>query len=118
MGKTKEEQEVTHPTQAYPWHAKSKDECFAELGLSQDLLRSGLSTAEAQKRFETFGPNRLTEKEKTTLLQRIWAQVANVLVGILAVVAIVAAVKAATAKNSEDRVTNLIEVGLICFVIT
>eukprot|EP00522_Entomoneis_paludosa_P015032 CAMPEP_0172456430 /NCGR_PEP_ID=MMETSP1065-20121228/15478_1 /TAXON_ID=265537 /ORGANISM="Amphiprora paludosa, Strain CCMP125" /LENGTH=642 /DNA_ID=CAMNT_0013209429 /DNA_START=53 /DNA_END=1979 /DNA_ORIENTATION=+ len=118
MGKTKQEEDIIDRTKLFPWHARSKEECIAELGLSPDLPRSGLSTPEAQSRLAKFGPNKLTEKEKTTLLQRIWAQVANVLVGILAVVAIVAAVKAATAKNSEDRVTNLIEVGLICFVIT
>jgi len=119
MGPKKQEEEIIDRTKLFPWHANSQEDCINELGLAPaDLLRVGLSSAEAQRRLEKYGHNKLTEKEKTTLLQRIWAQVANVLVGILAVVAIVAAIKAATADNSEDRVTNLIEVGLIVFVIT
>ena len=43
----------------------------------------------------------MSEKEKVTLLQRIWNQVANVLVGILVFVAIVSAVRAGTATISE-----------------
>ena len=104
-------------TKLFPWHARSKEECFAELGVGADHQRNGLSLAEAQQRLERFGPNKLTEKEKVTLLQRIWAQVANVLVGILVFVAVVSATRAATANNSEDVVTNTIQVGIILTVI-
>lgn len=102
----------------FQWHCATTEECIKELGLGEDLLRNGLSTDEADKRFEKYGANKLTEKEKTTLLQRIWAQVANVLVGILVFVAVVSAIRAATADVSEDVVTNTIQVGLIVFVIT
>ena len=40
------------------------------------------------------------------------------LVGILAVVAVVSAAKAATAKETQEMITNWLEVGLIVFVIT
>jgi len=53
-----------------------------------------------------------------TLLQRIWKQVANVLVGILVFVAVVSAVRAATAEETQNIITNWIQVGLIVFVIT
>ena len=86
--------------------------------MGENLLSTGLSTAQAQQRFEKYGPNKLSEKEKVTLLQRIWAQVANVLVGILVFVAVVSAIRAATADVGEDVVTNTIQVGLIVFVIT
>ena len=82
------------------------------------MSRTGLTTAQAQERLAQYGPNKLTEKEKVTLLQRIWHQVANVLVGILVFVAVVSAVRAATATNNEDIVSNCIQVGLIMFVIT
>ena len=58
------------------------------------------------------------QKKKKTLLERIPAQVKNVLVGILVVVAVVSASKAATAKSTEDMITNWLEVALILFVIT
>ena len=110
----------TDPTEVnqFPWHAKTKEECFAELGCPADLHKRGLTTAEAQERLTKYGPNKLSEKEKITIWQRIWHQVANVLVGILVFVAVVSAVRAATAETSEDVVTNTIQVGLICFVIT
>ena len=118
MGKKTPQEEVIDRTKDFPWHAKSKEECFAELGLGQDLSRTGLSTAEAQMRLEKFGPNQLTEKEKVTLLQRIYNQVANVLVGVLVFVAVVCAIRAITADVTEDVITNAIQVGLIVFVIT
>ena len=99
------------------WHAMSKEEALSTLGVSQNSRRDGLSTAEAKARLEKYGPNKLTEKEKVTLLMRIWKQVNNVLVGILVFVALVSLAKGIT-TSGEDRVTNFIEVGLITFVIT
>ncbi len=113
-----EQQQIIDRTKIYPWHARTSEDCFSELGLGLNLTRTGLSTAEAQKRLEKFGHNKLTEKEKVTLLQRIWTQVANVLVGILVFVAAVSAARAITADVGEDVVTNWIQVGLILFVIT
>lgn len=106
----------------FPFHAKTKDDCIAELGItSKDFWTTGLTSAEASQRLEKYGLNKLTEKEKVTLLQRIWNQVANVLVGILVFVALVAAAQAVRAgidNDSEGVVTNSIQVGLITFVIT
>jgi len=41
----------------------------------------------------------------------------NVLVGILVFIAIVSTVKGILAKNTQERITNFLEVGLICMVI-
>ena len=100
------------------WHAMSKEDAAGLLGLGPDIKTVGLSSAEAQRRLEQYGPNQLSEEEKVTLLQRIWKHVGNVLVGILVIVALVSLIKAITAKNAEDRLTDLIEVGLLVFVIT
>ena len=100
------------------WHAMSKDDCAGLLGLGSSIKSTGLTSAEAKRRLEQYGPNQLSEKEKVTLLQRIWKQVGNVLVGILVFVAVVSLIKGVTTKKAEDRLTNLIEVGLIAFVIT
>lgn len=100
-----------------PFHVMTKEEAISELGLPADIRRKGLTTAEAQARLEQYGYNQLTEKEKVTLLQRIWKQVNNVLVAILVFVAVVSLIKG-IATTGESRLTNFIEVGLITFVIT
>jgi magnesium-transporting ATPase (P-type) len=124
MGKKKEiETYVTGAERhaGFPFHARSKDQCLAELGItSKDYLTVGLTKAEAQARLAKYGPNKLSEKEKTTLLQRIWHQVANVLVAILVFVAIVAGIQAvrySLVGDGQNTVTNAIQVGLIFFVI-
>jgi len=99
------------------WHAMSKENVCGVLGLSADIRRNGLTTAQALKRLEEYGPNKLSEKDQITLLQRIWKQVNNVLVGILVFVAVVSLIKGII-SSGEDRLTNFIEVGLITFVIT
>ena len=99
------------------WHAITKEDAAGILGLGKDIRQKGLTSAEAKKRLEEYGPNQLSEKERKTLLQRIWAQLYNVLVGILIFVAIVSLIKGII-SDGENRVTNFIEVGLITFVVT
>jgi magnesium-transporting ATPase (P-type) len=107
----------------FPFHASSKEECykFLEVGHNAAYDRSGLTTAQAKERLEKYGYNKLSEKTKKTIWQRIWHQVANVLVGILVFVAAVSAAQAirfATVEpNKENVITNSIQVGLIAFVI-
>ena len=96
------------------WHVLDTQATMDRLKTS----RNGLSSAEAEKRLAEFGPNQMTEKERKSLLRRIWEQVNNVLVGILVVVAVVSTAKACTAKSTEDAITNWLEVALIVFVIT
>ena len=115
MGKDNEpEERAPQP----PWHVMSIEDTVSELKLGADLPQVGLTSAEAARRLEEFGLNKLTEGKKKTLLERIWAQVANVLVLILVVVAVVSAFRAAFADNSDDVVTNTIQVALITGVIT
>ena len=99
------------------WHAISKEEAAALLGVGTDIRKNGLTTTEAAARLAQYGPNELSEKERKTLLQRIWTQLYNVLVGILVFVAVVSLIKGIISEG-ESRVTNFIEVGLITFVIT
>ena len=107
----------------FPFHAKTIEECFAELKITDpDFRKKGLTTEEAQKRLALYGPNKLSEKEKVTIWQRIWKQVANVLVGILVFVAGVSLAQAIRYSieggESQNVVTNSIQVGLIITVIT
>jgi magnesium-transporting ATPase (P-type) len=119
FGKKTSKVEEVEEEPLFPWHAKSIEECLTELKCpGKEYEKSGLTSVDATKRLEEYGPNELSEKEKVTLLQRIWKQVANVLVGVLVFVAIVSGIRAATADDSTTIVTNWIQVGLIIFVIT
>ena len=105
----------------FPFHARTKEECYAELDCGTDLHNTGLTTAEAAKRLEQFGHNKLMEREKVTIWQRIWHQVANVLVGILVFVAIVSGIQAiryAFEGDGQNTITNSIQCILIIVVIT
>jgi hypothetical protein len=55
-------------------------------------------------------------EKQVLLLERIYDQVANVLVGILVFVAVVLAIPVTTLEG-EDVVTNIIQVGIIVGVI-
>jgi magnesium-transporting ATPase (P-type) len=106
----------------FPWHASTQDECFKELGLDDsldDTLRcKGLSSEEAMSRHTKYGHNQLTAKEKFSLLQKIWHQVAGVVIGVLVFVAIVSVVRAATADNSNDVTAHSIIAALLVFSIS
>jgi magnesium-transporting ATPase (P-type) len=99
------------------WHAMSKEEAFAFLDLDNDIRHRGLTAVEAQNRLVKYGPNKFSETEQKTIWQKIWSQLCNFMVGILAFVGVVSLIKGITAHESESRITNLIEFGLVTFVI-
>jgi len=95
------------------WHAMTKEEVFAELELPGNHQKDGLTSEQAAARLETYGRNMLSTKEKKGLLEKIWEQIANVLVFILIFVAAISLVRVFT----NDPVTNGIQVGIIVMVI-
>jgi len=97
------------------WHCMTTEEVYAELDVPADIRRTGLSTAEANKRLEKYGENKLTEVEKETLLQKIWNHLANVLVGILVFVAIISVVSAFVLPTNQ--LTQWLQVAIIFTVI-
>lgn len=109
------EPEPVEEKPAPDWHCMSKEEVIAHFGLAADIRKTGLTTAQAQAHLEKYGENKMTEQEKETLLQKIWNQVNNVLVGILVFVAIISAVSAIA--DIGDPVQNWIQVGIIFGVI-
>lgn len=136
MAKKKEVQEVQKVET--PWHSMDLEAVYKELGKDGGLPKSGLTTREAEERLAKYGENKLSEKEKVTLLMRIWKQVGNVLVGILVFVAVVSAIRAIMAmattvvredyateeefaakkeENDQNILTNWIQVGIILLVI-
>jgi len=101
-----------------PWHTMTLDEVVKELKISPSTLEKGLTTAEAEERLAEYGENKLTEKEKETLLQKIWNQVNNVLVLILVIVAVISLISAFVIPNEVNpRYTNWIQIAIILGVI-
>ena len=98
-----------------PWHTMTKEEVIKEMGLNPNVRRTGLTSAEAAARLEKYGMNQMTPEEKETLLQKIWNQINNVLVGILVFVAIISAISAFIGVGSVAQ--NWIQVGIIAAVI-
>lgn len=90
------------------WHAMTKAEVFAELKLPENHRRVGLTSEQAAARLEDYGPNRLSGKKAKTLLEKIWEQVANVLVAILLFVAIISLVRVFTANPVEASLGPLV----------
>jgi Ca2+-transporting ATPase len=68
------------------WHVEKTAELSAGLGTD---LRSGLSAREAEKRLFTYGPNRLTEKRRISLLSVFIRQFTDFLIIILIAAAII-----------------------------
>ena len=78
-------------------YTQSAEEVLSGLGVGAD----GLTTAEAQKRLEQYGPNKLKEAEKPTLLQRFIEQLKDPMLIILMIAAGVSALTGMLAGESE-----------------
>jgi magnesium-transporting ATPase (P-type) len=111
-------EEINNDAPVYSWHAMSVEEVIAALGLESDVIKVGLTSEAASERLKKFGPNKMTEGVKKTIWQRIYDQVANVLVGILVFVAVISAIRAGVATDANTIITNTIQVVLIIAVIT
>jgi len=85
----------------------SKEDVLREVGSGED----GLASAEAERRLGQYGPNRLEEGKKTTILERIFAQISDPMVLVLIVAAIISGV---TAVLSGEPLSD---VFIILFVV-
>ena len=120
MGKKQETTIVER--EVVSWHALSIEECILKLRARENLLQTGLTTAEAQQRLAEFGPNKMTEGHKETIWEKIWKQIANVLVCILLFIATVSAIRGILEMAMEEPepdvvLTSWVQVGLILGVI-
>ena len=101
-------------------YTQSVDEVLSGLGVGAE----GLSTQQAKQRLEQYGPNKLKEGEKPTLLQRFLAQLKDPM---LIILMIAAAVSAATTvidylqlpqpRDLGHLTEGLVEVGIILIVV-
>ena len=78
-------------------YTQSARDVLKELGVSAQ----GLTTAQAQERLKKYGPNKLKEAEKPTLLQRFLAQLKDPMLIILMIAAGVSALTGMLAGENE-----------------
>ena len=78
-------------------YTRSAEDVLHDLGVG----REGLSTAQAQERLAKYGPNKLKEGEKPTLLQRFLAQLKDPMLIILLFAAAVSALTGMLAGENE-----------------
>ena len=74
-------------TRQQEWHALTAEEVLDHLRVED----SGLTTAEAKRRLEHYGPNQLTEAPRPTFLQMLWEQLNNFVVILLIVASVISA---------------------------
>ena len=105
----------------HSWHVLTIEETVTRLRANEDLVEVGLSTAEAEKRLQQYGPNKLSEKPKTTMLARIWRQMSDLLMCILVVALLrtvfVTALNGLSTQDAEQRIISWITVGLLCVIL-
>ena len=95
----------------------STEQIFEELETSA----AGLSSEEAAHRSEKYGPNKLKEAEKATMLQRFMAQLKDPMLIILMIAALVSAGTTVLGYLQEpvfaELFEGLVEVGIIIVVV-
>jgi Ca2+-transporting ATPase len=77
-----------HQTSA-KWHALNTGQIVSDLKSNRE---EGLTAAEAQRRFDTYGPNELKEAPPTSIWVKIYEQFANFVVILLLVAAVISAI--------------------------
>ena len=91
-------------------HDISRDEVVKQFSVNTE---TGLSSKQAEKLQEEFGPNRLQEKKKKTNLQRFFDQFKDAMIIILIIAAIVSFVVVCVERNWGE----LFEPGLILLIV-
>src|SRR5687767_14609458 len=69
------------------WHALTVEEVLNHL----KVQNNGLTSEEAKRRLEHYGPNQLTEASRPTFLQMLWEQLNNFVVILLIVASLISA---------------------------
>jgi Ca2+-transporting ATPase len=75
------------PINQQQWHALKTEDVLRNLAVQE----KGLTTEEAQRRLEQYGPNQLQEAPRPTFLQMLWEQLNNFVVILLIVASVISA---------------------------
>src|SRR5690349_9005600 len=78
-------QTTEESTQNQHWHTLSSNQVLQQLGIAEQ----GLSSLEAAKRLEQYGPNQLKEAERPGFLVILWNQLNNFVVILLMIASLV-----------------------------
>jgi len=102
------------------FYTRSAEQTLRELGVTAQ----GLDSAEAAKRLEQYGPNKLKEAPKPTMLQRFLAQLKDPMLIILMIAALVSAATTVVdflqlpqPRDFGHLTEGLVEVGIILIVV-
>jgi len=88
------------------WHNLEAEEVIRQLETDKDY---GLSTEEAQKRYEKYGPNALEEEKKKSIIVRFLLQFKDFMVIILLIAAAVSAI----ASGGEELLDSIIILAIV-----
>ena len=91
------------------YHLKSCDETFQTLQSS----KNGLSSSEAAKRLEQYGPNKLNEAKKKSLVKRFFEQLADPMIIILLAAALISAITSVYNHEFPSDVIIILSVVII-----
>ena len=75
------------PIKQQEWHALKAEDVLRNL----EVQAKGLTTEEAQKRLEQYGPNQLQEAPRATFWEMLWEQLNNFVVILLIVASVISA---------------------------
>lgn len=103
----------TMDTKAFIYHKKTVEETLQSFKVT---LEKGLSSAEAKKRLEEYGPNELPEEEGETIWQKIVEQFKDTLVQILLAAAIVSFVFAIM-DDGDEGIAGFVEPFVILLIL-
>ena len=93
------------------WHTMTKDEIKRKLRTDFDY---GLSSIEAENRYEQYGENKFKKKKKTNLFIKFLLQFNDFMIIILLLAAIISA-GMAYATGSGDYLDSVIIIGIVVF---
>jgi len=87
------------------WHALGAEQVLRDLKVHEE----GLTTVEAEKRIEHYGPNQLREAPRPGFLAMLWDQLNNFVVILLIVASVISALLVGTAVpvSGLHPVTNM-----------
>ena len=91
------------------YHLMTCDETFQTLKSSEN----GLSSSEAKQRLEKYGPNKLNEAKKKSLVKRFFEQLADPMIIILLVAALISAVTSVYNHEFPSDVIIILSVVII-----